>query len=91
MIPSSLSIITLCIFVANCADTLVYCTALLSQSLQDFSDVLDAMALLAVGYVNSDEFEMFFNEFRNELISTVNSSLEIFSTFDIVEFVNTVC
>ena len=69
----------------------MYCTALLSQSLQDFSDVLDAVALLAVGHVNSDEFEMFFNEFRNELISTVNSSLEIFSTFDIVEFVNTVC
>ena len=69
----------------------MYCTALLSQSLQDFSDVLDAVALLAVGYVNSDEFEMFLNEFRNELISTVNSSLEIFSNFDIVEFVNTVC
>ena len=69
----------------------MYCTALLSQSLQDFSDVLDAVALLAVGYVNSDEFEMFFNEFRNELISTVNSSLGIFSNFDIVEFVNMVC
>ena len=69
----------------------MYCIALLSQSLQDFSDVLDAVAILAVGYVNSDEFEMYFNQIRNELISTVNSSIAVFVEFNIVEFVNMVC
>ena len=71
-------------------DTLVYCTALLSQSLQDFSNVLDAVMILAAGFVNSNEFELFFNQFRNELISTVANSLDIVSTLDVVEFVNTV-
>ena len=71
-------------------DTLVYCTALLSQSLQDFSNVLDAVMILAAGFVNSNEFELFFNQFRSELISTVVNSLDIVSTLDVVEFVNTV-
>ena len=77
--------------VAHCTDTLVYCTALLSQSLQDFSDVLDSFVFLAVAYTYSDTFEAEFNTIQSELVFVINDTLQIVSEFDVIGFVNEVC
>ena len=79
------------LYVALCGETLEYCTALLSLSLQDLSDVLDSVVILTVGYLNSDQFEIEFNEIRDTVLYVVNSSLTTISDFDVIDFVNQVC
>ena len=79
------------LYVALCGETLEYCTALLSLSLQDLSDVLDSVVILTVGYLNSDQFEIEFNQIRDTVLYVVNSSLTTISDFDVIDFVNQVC
>ena len=79
------------LYVALCGETLEYCTALLSLSLQDLSDVLDSVVILTAGYLNSDQFEIEFNEIRDTVLYVVNSSLTTISDFDVIDFVNQVC
>ncbi|KAI6654278.1 G-protein coupled receptor [Oopsacas minuta] len=74
-----------------CADTLVYCTAILAQSLQDFSDVLDSVVILTVGYINSEQFEYEFNSLRDDLLFVIEGTLDSISSFDVITFVNEVC
>ncbi|KAI6654279.1 hypothetical protein LOD99_678 [Oopsacas minuta] len=71
-----------------CADTLVYCTAILAQSLQDFSDVLDSVVILTVGYINSEKFEYEFNSLRDDLLFVIEGTLDSISSFDVITFVN---
>ena len=78
-------------YVAICAETLEYCTAILSQSLQDLSDVLDSVMILTAGYINSQQFETEFYQIRQTVLYVVENSLMIVSNFDINSFVNQVC
>ena len=79
------------LYVALCGETLEYCTAVLSQSLQDLSDVLDSVMILTVGYINSEQFETEFYQIRQTVLYVVENSLMIVSNFDINSFVNQVC
>ena len=79
------------LYVAICGETLEYCTALLSQSLPDLSDVLDSVVILTVGYLNSDQFEIEYNQIRDTVLYVVNDTLTTVSDFDIIGFVNQVC
>ena len=79
------------LYVAICGQTLEYCTAVLSQSLQDLSDVLDSVVILTVGYINTYQFEMEFYQIRQTVLSVVESSLESFNESDVISLVNQVC
>ena len=79
------------LYVALCGETLEYCTAVLSQSVQDLSDVLDSVVILTVGYINSQQFETEFYQIRQTVLYVVENSLMIVSNFDINSFVTQVC
>ena len=78
------------VYLDNCVDTLNYCTSYLFYSLQDFSDVLDAVLLLAAGHVETPEFEFYFNQYREEVFTTTQITVDAFRTLDILGLVNTV-
>lgn len=43
---------------------------------------------LGVAYIQSDDFEIEFNQFRSELLFVVNDTLQVVSEFDIIGFIN---
>ena len=71
-------------------DTLNYCTAYLFHSFQDFSNVLDAVLILAAGSVETPQFEEQFNQFREMLFNTTEITLDVVARFDILGFVDRV-
>ena len=79
------------LYVALCGETLEYCTAILSQSLQDLSDVLDSVVILTVGYINSQQFETEFYQIRQTVLYVVENSLITVSNFDVLGLINQVC
>ena len=78
------------VYLGACTDTLSYCTALLFQSLEDFSDVLDAASLLVFEEVKSSEFEQKYNELIGLSVEIVNTTLLALADLDYMGLLNNV-